>query len=286
MLSDIILKSILRTNSDNVVLQDENEEIEFKRVYDATSKEAKAKYTKTLASFYNHKGGYLIFGVDNNSKELIGLTDFIQPDNADITNDINTYFSPALSYYTRKVEIEDKTVFVIYVSKRDGIPAVCIKGHQAEITEGIIYKRYNAKTAPIKSGDLINLLHELRGEVMQEVNSVLIADTKAKWKPNFYLSSMKTAHGTFNIHINNSGESAFVQKIELLEGEFYPPQKYPNYEIRKGSKLVVDLRYKSNGLNARIPIKLYFEWKDSIGTIYKSNIIGKNGSLYFENIEI
>jgi len=97
-LDDLILESILRTDENGIVLQKEDDKIEYKAIFDNSSKEAKAKYAKELAALHNYDGGYLIFGVDDHTKELIGLNAFQEPDNADLTNDINNYFSPAIRY--------------------------------------------------------------------------------------------------------------------------------------------------------------------------------------------
>ncbi|WOV91113.1 MAG: ATP-binding protein [Candidatus Zeuxoniibacter abyssi] len=54
---------------------------------------------KTIASFANNKGGHIVFGVKDRPRELVGLTDndFEEIDEQEITEILNSYFSPEIS---------------------------------------------------------------------------------------------------------------------------------------------------------------------------------------------
>lgn len=214
-LDDIIIKGILRTDIDGKV-QKEDDKIEYKEVFDSSTKEARGKYAKEMAALYNFQGGYLIFGV-NDDLEVIGLQGFQEPDNADIANSVNTYFSPAIKFQTRKVEIDGKVVFVIYVEKRKDIPTVCIKSFPSVVQESTIYWRYSAQAAPISSGDLINLLNQLRGEETKELTDIARREYRAKFKPRLWINGGGGygGDGSFKIPIDNKGQVGYLDDFEI-----------------------------------------------------------------------
>lgn len=158
-LDDFILNSLLRTDTNNQLFQKEDLNVEYKLNFDRGSKEAKAQYCKEIVALYNCEGGYLFFGINDKTFQIEGLTDFSDIDNADLSNDLNTYFSPTINFQSRQVSIDNKIVFAIYVQKRLDIPSVCIKDHQSTLKSGIIYWRYPGKSSPIEAGDLIQLLN-------------------------------------------------------------------------------------------------------------------------------
>jgi len=54
----------------NRIIARESGWLEFKESFNWMSKD---KYAKSMAAFANHKGGYIIFGVKNQPRELVGL---------------------------------------------------------------------------------------------------------------------------------------------------------------------------------------------------------------------
>lgn len=214
-LDDLILNALLRTGPQGVVSQKEDDRIEFKEIFDNSSKEAKAKYAKEMAALCNYQGGYLIFGVDD-KQNLIGLKNFSEPDNALLADDINTYFSPAIRFASKAIVIEGRQLFVVHVAKRASIPTVCVKGFQEDLKVSTIYWRYAAQSSPIKPGDLIDLLNSLRGESNNELTEITKREFRAKYKPR--LQTLGSTSGLeFGIRIENKGEDAIVQGFEIID---------------------------------------------------------------------
>ena len=283
-LDDIILKGILNTDATGKVFQKEDDKIEYKEFFENGSKEAKAKYAKEMAALFNYDGGYLIFGVSD-AGELVGLKDFKEPDNAELVNDINTYFSPAIRFQSKQFKINGVEVFVIYVERRTTIPAVCIKSHQDTLKEATIYWRYSAQSAPISSGDLINLLNSLKGENSKELVEIAKKDYRSKFKPRLELNGEMKSGNEVKIRIENRGEIAHVDEFQIIESnceQIYPPT-WKNYPITKehGAQALVKLDRPWQ----QAVFKLAINYRDDEGHRYQSTITFKSDRTTIETIE-
>jgi hypothetical protein len=138
----------------------ETSSVEFKENFSWGNKD---KYMKTMVSFANHKGGYLIFGVADEPRKLVGLTSahFETQDEAKITSSLNGTFSPEVNYEKFTFSINSKNVGVIYTHKSQEGPVVAIK-NDGEIKESEIYYRYNARNDKIKYPELRKVLESIR----------------------------------------------------------------------------------------------------------------------------
>ncbi len=284
-LDDIILKGILNTDATGNVLQKEDDKIEYKEVFENGSKEAKAKYAKELAALCNYDGGYLFFGVSDDGK-LVGLKNFNEPDNAGLVNDINTYFSPAIRFQSKRININEVNVFVIYVEKRTSIPTVCIKGHQDIIKEATIYWRYSARSAPISSGDLINLLNCLKGENSKELVEIAKKDFRSKFKPRLELNGEMKSGDEVKIRIENRGEIAHVEDFQIVESnceQIFPPT-WRNYSITKENGVQAIVKLDRQWQEA--DFKLAINYCDDEGYKYQSIITFKNDRTTIETTEL
>lgn len=97
-------------------LKAESTEIDFKEIYKVSDKKSKVEFIKDLKSFANSKGGYLIFGVNNNG-EWVGLDDRSDDDvdDATIYNIIDEFVDGEINIISNIVELDNKAFFVIYV---------------------------------------------------------------------------------------------------------------------------------------------------------------------------
>ncbi|MBS1650481.1 MAG: ATP-binding protein [Bacteroidetes bacterium] len=274
-LEDIFIEGLLRIDDKGIVYQKEDTKVEFKEKFDRESKEARAKYTKELAAMHNCEGGYLIFGVDDKTNELKGLNDFKDVDNAIITDDINSYFSPHFKIISRHIKIHGKVVFVIYVFKREGIPTVCIKGHQdAGIKEATIYWRYSGQSSPIEAGDLINLLHSLRGEEVGELVAVKKTELKLQYKPDLRSNGGQSGLDKVKLTLDNHGATAKILELLVLEGNVNaaPFGSLPRL-VRKGESFVFQVSTSDGSVANSKQFALQINFQDEMETKYA--IIGK-----------
>lgn len=151
--------SFSSSNSNRITARESNI-VEFKESFNWLSK---ALYAKSIAAFANNKGGYIIFGVKNSPRELVGLqnNNFEDIDEAKITSYLNGVFSPEIIYEKFYIEVRGKLVGIFHVHKRSVTPVVCIKNDDI-LKESDIYFRYNAKSERIKYPELKSLLDEIR----------------------------------------------------------------------------------------------------------------------------
>lgn len=281
-LDDVILTSLLRTDASGKVLQPEDDKVEFKEIFDNTSKEAKAKYVKEMAALYNYQGGYLIFGVSNTTLELVGLRGFTPPDNAELVNDLGAYFSPAIRFKTRVFTVVGKAVFVIYVEKRSSVPTICIKSFPGVLNEATIYWRYSAQSAPIRPGDLIDLLKGLEGEETKRLTEIAEKEYKSKFRPRLWLNGGSHGGNEMTIRVENRGEIAHLDGFEVIEKNieqlFLPTWK--NHPIEKDRGVQLQIRPSGAGPNINwqhLRFKFALNYHDAEGHKYQEVIEVTNG---------
>ncbi len=150
-------------NEEFVIKRRENFFIEFKEVFEWNEEKARSNYCKSLAAFANNKGGALFFGVKNSPHQIIGIENFDNIDDADISNYINEIFSPHIDFERRTYEFKGRTIGIIYAYSSTNKPIVCCKD-SSKTHSSDIYYRYGAKSSKIKHGDLITLMNEIREE--------------------------------------------------------------------------------------------------------------------------
>lgn len=139
--------------------------LEFKENF---NKSLLAKYAKTMAAFANRDGGYIIFGVKEKPKTVVGMRDntFEEYDDEKLVEKLNEYFSPEIKFERTTIKYFDLFVGLIYVYKAVSKPVVCTKSVQHNnsfvIREGAIYYRYSGKSPEIKYPDLKIMLEQVK----------------------------------------------------------------------------------------------------------------------------
>lgn len=136
--------------------------LEFKESFNWLSKD---EYAKSMAAFANNKGGFIIFGVKDQPRELVGLqsNNFENTDEAKITSYLNNVLSPEIIFEKFVVEIKSKNMGILYTRQASYKPVVCSK-NDSELKESDIYYRYNAKSERIKYPELKLLLEQIKIE--------------------------------------------------------------------------------------------------------------------------
>lgn len=133
----------------------ESSTVEFKESFNWGSKD---KYAKSIASFANNRGGFLIFGVTNQPRLLVGLSNnnFEALDEAAITAYLNSLFSPEVRYEKSALDVAGKRMGFLYTHTSTEKPIIAIK-NDGDIKEAEIYYRYNARNEKIKYPELKRL---------------------------------------------------------------------------------------------------------------------------------
>ncbi len=144
------------------LLTRESGTVEFKESFNWNSKD---KYAKSIVSFSNNRGGFLIFGVKDKPRDVVGLhtKNFEELDEAIISQYLNSIFSPEIEFRKFTIKVRGKTLGIVQAFTAREKPIVAIK-NDGEIKEAEIYYRYNARNEKIKFPELRALLDHLRDE--------------------------------------------------------------------------------------------------------------------------
>lgn len=128
-------------------------------------------YARTMAAFANARGGYIFFGITDNPRIAIGLTDkaksdFDNLDQAKLTEGLNELYSPEIHWEIGLVELPlGRIAGAIYTFESDDKPVVVRKSYQqqnAKLIEGDILYRYNSRSERIKFPELKRLLDDAK----------------------------------------------------------------------------------------------------------------------------
>ena len=149
----------------------EGSTIEFKQSFNWGSR---SSYGKSMAAFANNRGGYLIFGVTDRPRKLVGLsgTNFENLDEATVTAYLNSTFSPELQYEKFEWNVGDLAVGIVYTARIENRPVVAIK-NDGDIKEAEIYYRYNARNDKAKYPEIMNMLDSIKERERREWTALL-----------------------------------------------------------------------------------------------------------------
>jgi len=150
----------LRQNGSRLLKNRENSRIEFKRSF---HKNSLAEYAKIMVSFANAEGGYIVFGVENAPRNLIGIDaeQFDANDSCEITRFLNDHCNPELEWEKGTVEFGGVWLGFIYTSESQRKPVMVTKNAADDLREGTIYYRYRAQSTHIRFPELRTMIDEL-----------------------------------------------------------------------------------------------------------------------------
>lgn len=151
------------------IINREGTTIEFKESYNHGNM---AQYFKAMAAFANNQGGYILFGIGDKPRRLLGLKDkslsqFEELKVEDFTKALLDYFSPEIKWEHCTFEFHDMSFGVIYVYPLMRKPCICKKHYDAQnakysLKEGDIYYRYGGRSERIRYAELASIIDEAR----------------------------------------------------------------------------------------------------------------------------
>jgi len=138
----------------------ESYDVEFKESFNWSNAD---KYCKTLAGMANNKGGYILFGVEDKTRKIVGIkqTKMDQFDISKLNQFLSQNFSQALMVEKGQFTLSGKTIGSFYVYTSDHKPVIC-RGNKGLFSSGCIYFRYPGETKSIHEPELTQLLEEKR----------------------------------------------------------------------------------------------------------------------------
>lgn len=163
MIDEEVVKELLRLNGERLFHR-EGQELEFKEQFNLA---ALATYFRDFAAFANNRGGYLIFGVKDAPRILIGMSDksteqFERVDPEKITGFLLETFSSDIEWAQASVSVEELTFGVFRVWPAHTKPVIARKdeGKDQLIKNGEVYYRYGGRTQKIQSAELESIINQ------------------------------------------------------------------------------------------------------------------------------
>lgn len=193
---DYIKQHILLFDSNGKIKCRERVDLEYKETFNIGSA---AKYAKTMASFANNIGGYIIFGVKDKPREIVGVNSAFDNFNQEkLTEILNSYFSPEIMWDASMVDTEYGKIGFIYVAENIEKPVMAIKG-DGSINSGDIYYRYKARTEKIKYPEMMRIINErekrLQNSIIRVIESIRNGNTPNIGIVNYSNGKISTPYG-------------------------------------------------------------------------------------------
>ena len=103
----------LREGSSKILKNRESTQIEFKQSFNLASL---PQYSRTMAAYANTEGGFLVFGVKNAPREIVGVNvrRFDSIESAKITSFLNDHLSPEISWELGLIEFAGFNLGFLY----------------------------------------------------------------------------------------------------------------------------------------------------------------------------
>ncbi|DAA84230.1 TPA: hypothetical protein CPT82_05065 [Candidatus Gastranaerophilales bacterium HUM_2] len=233
----------------------ESSTLEFKENF---NKHSLAKYAKTMAAFANRDGGYLIFGVKDKPRTVIGMKDnsFDEYDDEKIVEKLNEYFSPEISFKRTVIKYINLNIGIIFVYPSKVKPIVCTKTVQNNnsfiLREGAIYYRYSAKSSEIKYPDL-KILLETEKEKERKIWMQTFTRIAKIGVNNLSLLNLKD--GKLNVNSLGRNKELFIDQKLLSSIKLVKEGHFSDIEGAPTLKLVGEIKGISGAIVKKTEIK-------------------------------
>lgn len=205
----------------------ESGKLDFKESFNLGSAD---EYARTMAAFANTAGGYLVFGVKDKPRTLLGLKNdnFDSVDPAKVTQALNERFAPEINWEPLTHTVKEKKVGIIYVHEASRKPVVCVRAGK-ELQEGAIYYRYRGRTEKIRYPELRELLDgELRRERelwMKHVQKMAKLGIENVGVLSTVTGEVTGSHGSFLIPEDLLAQIKFINSGTFVESGGAPTLK-------------------------------------------------------------
>ena len=197
-------------------------------------------YARTMASFANASGGYLIFGVTDRPRIAKGLTqrglrNFDELDRAKFTDSLNSLFSPEIKWETRLLQLTNTiTLGLIYTFESQNKPVISRKTtseQNARLVEGDILYRYNSQSERAKYPEVKQIIEDAKTRenrsMMEHIKQLVKAGASNAAVLDFNSGMINGSSGD-RILVSED----LLKKISFIrEGEFEETQGAPTLRL-------------------------------------------------------
>jgi hypothetical protein len=158
------IKELLKLKTDGYLYHRESKDLEFKEQF---SYAELIEYYRDFAAFANNSGGYIVFGISNSPRKLIGLSDksykqFEEIDPARISGELLDVYSSNIQWEQTIHQIGSLQFGIFYINVSEQKPVIAKKnlGRNQEIKTGEIYFRYAGRTQKIQYAELNHIIEK------------------------------------------------------------------------------------------------------------------------------
>lgn len=162
-------------NASGLLKSRESNTVEFKESF---NKNSTPKYAKTMAAYANNRGGYIVFGVKDSPREVVGLKNdnFDNLNQEAFTDAVNSLFAPSLNWECGSFMLEvvvvnesgesatqvvERRIGWLYTEEAEYKPVVAQKADSGEkIVSGDVFYRYRGRSEKIKHAEVMRIIDE------------------------------------------------------------------------------------------------------------------------------
>lgn len=169
---------------------EEDDRVDYKQTIDPTSEKDWLEITKDISAFANTYGGYLVFGINDNEKKIVGLPLNVADTIKDVNNlhqKINRHLEPnIIGLRAKEFNIDGLSIVIIYIPQSVGVTHMISKdgvfdhpsGKQKTLLQkGTIYVRRSAGNHLGDSRDLSDVIErridQFRDALLEKVAKVV-----------------------------------------------------------------------------------------------------------------
>lgn len=177
----------------------ERNDLEFKESFGFSSS---AKYAKTMAAFTNNHGGYIIFGIKDNPRVVVGVNHaFDNLKQEMFTESLNSLFSPEIIWEIGTVEVGNVNIGYIYSYESLVKPTIALKHEASEkINSGDVFYRYRGRSEKIKYPEMVGIIEarakQEREQILKLMETIRKSDTTNLGIINYNSGRFSTPYGT------------------------------------------------------------------------------------------
>jgi hypothetical protein len=169
---------------------EEDDRVDYKQTIDPASEKSLLDITKDISAFANTYGGYLVFGVNDDEKEVIGLSRAVADTIKDVNflqQKINRHLEPSIiSLRAKEFKLDGKSIVIIYIPQSTrSTHMICKDGEFSQpsgkqkksLFKGTLYVRRSAGNHLGDSRDLEDLIErridQFRDALLDKVAKVV-----------------------------------------------------------------------------------------------------------------
>jgi len=176
----------------------ERNDLEYKEAFGLNSW---VKYAKSMAAFANNHGGYILFGVKDNPREVVGVNAaFSNFKQERFTESLNSLFSPEMLWDVGVVEFDNYSIGFIYTYEAAEKPIIALKAESSEkISSGDVFYRYRARSEKIKYPEMNRIIEDRakqeRERILKLMEAIRKSDTTNLGIVNYSSGKFSTPYG-------------------------------------------------------------------------------------------